>query len=402
MEELLGQRSIHMSKKNKKREAITLEVLGSIIDGSFGIATGVPAPVSSIVTVVHAFIKSDSLRAAYPKLDQLRGYDANKIALYIAEKLETDFQYSIIGDKAKSLRARELSAKRFEHLFADEMIKDPIYLPVTSDEMDAGPETNAESLRAHLQSKEFTNECEKLVSRIKRRRQNLNVSVCSVCVSSVAVLLSLKNRFGLNITISNYSANAKLQLESIVQSNQKNLDYIITANPTFTFHSNDLLGVKNFSLLREVHYEIQHLMFRRSRIFRIARPGREIIATYDKSTALEQFVLDFKKDFKIAKIKDFEEYPPKDINQALAWEPLAFHLGKIGWKKNSGPPYEIIFSIFGNDQRKDSLNRDFIKLFSLEWMFCRYSQELAYEMLTENLEFMTAFAKGCGSYDADI
>ena len=387
--------------KLKKNLATDFTGFGLDTAASFILFGGTPIPVSIFLKQLAEFAKPKKqqfeLFTVYPSLNQLLSKGESQTVLMLAEKMIRDLYSSCIGDRNKILEARQLSEKRYDFLNTNSLNKNKIYLPFGDDYFikDADINQSIQGSRIGVHSSEFMKKSFDCAKKIKNIRKSLNINVTSVCAGSIAVLLSMKKRYDIDLNINFNPVNAKKQMEMILFENDKEIDYLITAVPTFLYHSEDILGVKNMSSLKELHYELQFLMTksRRTKFWR----RNKYISMYTKSTAQEQFSLfKNKRDLKVIEVDDFELYPNLENDYVFAWEPLAFHLKNSGWITVPSATHKIIFSIFGNNERKDSLNNFFLELFCSEWLFCKSNEFYALELLLGKPDFINNFKGGCG------
>lgn len=386
---------------NRKKEvAVDLASFSLDVGVSF-LAQGIPLPASMFLKYLYGLIQKPSsrprnLNITNPNLDKYLSNGNSELVAILGQKLVHDFFNSCIGDREEIYRARQSSLERFEFISENKTSK--IHLPITQKVylQDAKLKESLRNPSISLGNLDFLKENEFLAKEISKRKDKLKVNLTSVCASSVAVLLSLKERYDMNIEVSYHYVNARSQMQVIIFEGKKNIDFILTANPTFSFHSDDLLSIQKWALLREIHYENQFLM-ENPRKGMFSR-SKDYVSVYSKSTAEEQFYLIQKQiQSKRNKIDDFQNYPDLDDNYAFAWEPLAFHLENLGWKKVPEVQHEIIFSIFGKDSNNKSLlNKYFIELFCREWLICRRDLERCLELLLERNDFAQKFKVGSG------
>ncbi|WP_422104773.1 hypothetical protein [Winogradskyella sp.] len=361
---------------------------------------GYPVPTSIFLKAIYALATQKnndkkSIGSLYPSLDKyILNKDAQVVPI-LAEKMIRDFHLSCIGNREQIIETRKLSIARFEAIKAQS--EERLYLPFGKDlfNLDADINETILSNPSNVDLFPYAERSNNLVKMISRLKKTIRVSITSVCAASIATLLSLKKRFDLNIEIGFFDVNAKKQMETILFENNKKNDFIFSANPTLTFHSNGLMDVKEMSLIKELHYEYQYLMTKSRK--KKAFNRNNTISVYSKSTAQEHYQISkSKKGYKIQLIDEFNVYPNLENDLVYAWEPLAFHLENNGWVKIPNTEHQIIFSIFGNDNRKDQLNKYFLELFCREWFYCKQNNFKSLELLLERQDFVEKFKQGSG------
>lgn len=373
-----------MKKKNQDI-AQHLSIAGSAVGGIIGVF------IDPITGLVSTSILGSSGYIIGKKIQDIDFFNKISVEKILFEKMNYDFDYSVISEFSTFKRNTLKSRKRIEDV-SKELGKSFNSL-LSKNEKIIIPNPNSD----------FYEQGKILAQKIKKLRGNDPIKINCECVdpACVSVFKSIANRYGLNLEIDYVSTTGVYQMMKINEG--EDVDFLTTTNAPFFLSGLKFSKVKDYRLMFEIHGEEQKIFRRKGANWN----NSSKLYIFKNSSAEEQLITKegLPNNIEIQKIDFYENLVShsKQLNPGeliIAWEPIASYFEKLEWLESPEEKYINYISFFchkrWNNKTLKPMKEMMKNLFILEWNYCKSERKKAYKLLIKDKEFIDRFSVGIG------